>query len=450
MIWFPVLIAGSVLYAGNQALRRLNIKKTTLTKIRQSAVVAPSDAMHHANQELAMSAASLSVAAVGSLLKWPVLGWVSFPVSVYLFIPVIREAGRVVGKERRINDQVLTTGRLAVCAVMGYTFIAALDAGLHALTHRLQVRQEEHWLQTLRHYLGKEEPALVEWLHQNANQVTLAQQQGERSGATAAPLMLLTCVATTPLLGINRSAAFLTTFFGAHLRKLGPYTAREFMSNALAQGVVITHPRLLDQAAKVDTVVVDAALLLNPLTRESWQDVVHGLMQQQYAVYVVAQEEMPALTLEGVKGWFSHTSVVEQTQLIQQWQAAGQTVAYVSSAANNEPALQVANVAIMLRKPTQPMVMQPGIVLPENELSCLIPVFALAKTFTQRQQFNLLAPIGVDLVDISTTLFLDFGLIYSVMFTYTGLLLGMKHATLTTPEPNAATQLPVPALMNPV
>jgi hypothetical protein len=60
-----------------------------------------------------------------------------------------------------------------------------------------------------------------------------------------------------------------------------------------------------------------------------------------------------------------------------------------------------------------------------TDLQAVSQLFALSAAFGERQRFNLIAPMGVDVVDISTTLLLDFGLVYSVMFTYVGLLVGM-------------------------
>jgi hypothetical protein len=39
----------------------------------------------------------------------------------------------------------------------------------------------------------------------------------------------------------------------------------------------------------------------------------------------------------------------------------------------------------------------------------------------RRQDFNLRAPIGFDLIDIATTVSVHFGLFYSVLFNYSGL-----------------------------
>lgn len=438
MIWLPVLMTGGVLYAGGKALQR--VKKPTWFA-RQPAATD----VQQADRELVVSAASLGVAAAGGLLALPVLGWLSLPVSLYLLVPVIREAGQVVGKEHRVNDQVLTTARLGVCVVMGYTFIAALDAGLHTLTHRMQVRNEAAWRQALRQRFGKDAQPLVAWLEQTSQRPTATQQLGERMGSRAAPLMLVTCVLSTPILGINRSAAFLTTFFGSHLRKLGPYTAREFMRHALEQDILLTHPQLLDQAHKVDTVVFDGRILHDTVVCGQFGGIVRTLRQQQRAVYVFADADDGVCQAAQLDGCFQALDAAGRAGFVRQWQAEGKTVAYIGSGDDDLPVIQAANLAILHRHRVLTEGHIPHILLPRADLLPVLTVFALADTFASRQQFNLLAPIGVDMVDISTTLLLDFGLVYSVMFTYTGLMLGMGNAQLPKLPMKSASELPPPA-----
>jgi len=89
------------------------------------------------------------------------------------------------------------------------------------------------------------------------------------------------------------------------------------------------------------------------------------------------------------------------------------------------------------------------VLLLDNDLARLTHFFYLANAFALKQGFNLLAPIGLDFVDLGTTLILHFGLGYSVLFNYSGLLLGAFSARLplrplpVVPEmPPAAQALP--------
>lgn len=331
-----------------------------------------------------------------------------------------------------MNDQVLTSVRLAVCMTMSYTFIAALDASLHALTHRLRVRNAERWQQALQQRLGSQALPWLQHCEALAEHPTHWQRLGERSGALAAPLMLVTCVLATPALGINRSSAFLTTFFGAHVRKLGPYTTREMLHQALASGLLLTNPQVLERAANLDTVVVDGRLLHDTWVGGQFAASVQALQQQARRVYVFTETDDALCALAGVDGWFNAVSADERGALIQQWQAAGKQVCYVGSGMGDGGVCQAANLSVVVQA-VLPATLPAAADLPDafllgTDLQAVPHLFALSAAFGKRQRFNLIAPMGVDVVDISTTLLLDFGLVYSVMFTYIGLLLGMAKS----------------------
>ncbi len=427
MIWLPMLVASGVLYAGSKALPSFNNPVKTWFGSKRAKARAADSAQ--AERELAVSAVSLSVAAAGGLLKLPVLGWLTVPVTVYLLAPVLREAGQVVLQERRVNDQVLTSVRLAVCMTMNYTFIAALDASLHALTQRLRVRNAERWQQALQQHLGAEAQPWLQHCEALAEQPMHWQRVGERSGAIAAPLMLVTCVLATPTLGINRSSAFLTTFFGAHVRKLGPYTTRATLHQALDRGLLLTHLQVLERAVNTDTVVFDGRLLHDTWVGGQFATTVQALQQQARSVYVFTEVDDALCALAGVNQCFYAITADERAGWIQQWQASGKQVCYVSSSAGNSVECQAANLSVVVQAvlpTTLPAVEDlPDVFLLGSDLRAVPHLFALSAVFGERQRFNLLAPLGVDVVDISTTLLLDFGLVYSVMFTYVGLLLGM-------------------------
>ena len=169
----------------------------------------------------------------------------------------------------------------------------------------------------------------------------------------------------------------------------------------------------------------DGRILHDTVVCGQFGDIAQALRQQQRAVYVF-------------------TDADDKAGLIRQWQAEGRTVAYVSSGDNDLPGLQTANLAILHRHQVLTEENVPHILLLSADLLPVLTVFTLADTFASRQQFNLLAPIGVDMVDISTTLLLDFGLVYSVMFTYVGLMLGMGNAQLPKLQMESASELPPP------
>ncbi|MEZ4681368.1 MAG: hypothetical protein R2932_44850 [Caldilineaceae bacterium] len=62
------------------------------------------------------------------------------------------------------------------------------------------------------------------------------------------------------------------------------------------------------------------------------------------------------------------------------------------------------------------------VVLIEKDLKRLVQLFDMATRFGVSEGFSLGWPLLMDLVDISTTVFIHFGLTYSILFSYSGLL----------------------------
>lgn len=443
MLFLPVVvISGAVLYAGSKALRRRKLSERLYHRKPRSV----SAAMQKSNQALAVSSASLGLASAGFLWPVPLLGAASIPAMLYVFAPTFNEAWQHLSKEHAINDQVLTAARVSVCVAMGYTVIAALDASLHAYSQRLLVRNKEEFLRILQDACSSGQLALPENLQavlvQAAENPSLMQQHGEYHGAKFAPWMLASFFLTLPLIGVNRAAAFLTTTFGAHLRKLGPYTQQRISHKAIQQGILITQADSLERAMQVDTFVIDGRLLINPDSQNQALASILALRQrvaqdltspeaQTPAFYVLVDDSeesrgralAQALALDG---FFMASPDQDRSQVLAQLQNAGRKVCYLGSGEADSAEIQTAYLAIT------PFVEHASsharIILLGNGWQQLAQVFDLATLFTSQQQYNFSTPIGVDIVDISTTLFLDFGLVYSVMFTYTGLFLGLANA----------------------
>jgi cation transport ATPase len=70
------------------------------------------------------------------------------------------------------------------------------------------------------------------------------------------------------------------------------------------------------------------------------------------------------------------------------------------------------------------------IVLLEKNLERLGQLFDVAAQFAAKQRFNLAWPLLMDVVDLATTIFFHMGLTYSILFSYSGLLLSAINAKL--------------------
>ncbi|WMP19438.1 hypothetical protein [Thiothrix lacustris] len=377
--------------------------------IADTTVVQAEPDLGRVSRNLAIALASLKLASAGALLNVPAISMASMPFMLYVFIPVFKNAGQKLRVERRINDQVLVATRVTVCTVMGYTFIAALDATLYAGSQWVWARNEQIFRKTLQAELEKypDMPAEAFPVLREPYVADHFQQAGERRGERTAPWMLGAFVLTLPLVGVERAAAFLTTMFGAHLRHLGPYTTRRLMMQAVEQGVLVLRADALGRVTQVDTLVLDGKLLENSAVKSQADTMLLSLKHRygEDVVYVLPERD---------------------DDLLERLHTAGKKICFVRHA-NTEPAMQAAYLNIVCQMPMGSHTEGTDIVLLGEAWEQLGLTLALADTLRTRQGFNLNAPNNCDVVDIGTTVFLNFGLVYSVLFTYTGILLGVLN-----------------------
>ena len=306
-----------------------------------------------------------------------------------------------------------------------------------------------------------EAPAEFSAVHQHLQSAAAGQTPvrwvGERFGGAMAPWMLGAFALSMPALGINRSASFLTTSFGAQMSRLGPYNARQFIGLAAKAGILIREPRALELATLVNTLILDSQLLADPAQHAAVGGLVHALRQRlwpgasalnlPFAVYVMADDDDQGAALAaglGLDGYFVGASGGLQAAIVENLQHSGRLACDVASGARGRTAFQPALLSCEVGSLTDAAHSSAHVVLLDPSLKGLMGLFELAPIFLAKQQFNLSAPITADLVDISTTLFLHFGLIYSILFSYSGFLAGIarsrisERVTAESPEPSAA------------
>lgn len=490
-------------------------------------------------RDLRISTGALSLAVAGTVWRSPMLGLISLSGVFVVFLPTFGAALWTL-RQRRVDTHVLDTVRLAVCAVMGYTIIAGLNALLHAWSQRLLLRSERDLSATLDDALGISKPSgwvechgveievsmtdikpgeilrlrrgdtaptegcvvdgramvrphltLGETIEVRTGDRVAAGQRlesgtialrvqaaalhlasphgrleaaathhtplrriGENLGGRMAPWMLGAFALSTPLMGINRAASFLTTSFGAQMNRLGPYTARQFIGLAARYGILIREPKALELTNLVNTVIFDGRVLADPGVRTWAAGLVHALRQRAwpsaeslalpFAAYVMADTEAEGSALAeqvGLDGYFAVFSEDGRAVLIEGLQSSGRLVCYVAAQYHDAPALEAALLACAVQETGGLEDTPAHILLTDPSLRGLMGVFEMAPAFAAKQRRNLLLPIATDVIDISTTVFLHCGLIYSVLLSYSGFLASLARARI----PNAMALTPPPA-----
>lgn len=287
-------------------------------------------------------------------------------------------------------------------------------------------------------------PTIRDTLAETVDQKTLVQQMGERSADRMAPRSLLAFAIALPLMGPNQAAAFLTTGFGNNLRTLGPYAVRNFLIPAAQQGILIKDARALEKANLVNTIIFDSGILQEPTVRSEAKAVIHALRQrpwllesvskQRFAIYLLVdqgqEEEARRLTAElGLDDYLVESGIHARATLVERLHQGGRVICYIGRGdATDAPVMAKAQVAIAWRGLESIATNPAQVLLVDQDLGRLPRFFELAAAFGVKQGFSLIAPIGVDLIDLATTIFIHFGLVYSILFNYTGLWLGAAYA----------------------
>ena len=298
---------------------------------------------------------------------------------------------------------------------------------------------------------------LYEQLQEAPLKQTLLSRIGEDTGGRMAPWMVAAFALSMPIMGVNRAAAFLTTSFGAQMNRLSPYTARQFIGFASHHGILILEPRALELANMVNMIIFDALVLDHPSARPHAAGLIHALghgswsgidaSSLPFGIFVMATSEDQGRCLAddlGLDGYFIEAEGAGRAALVEAFQSGGRTVCYVGTGVRDAAAMKNALLSVDVREPSDLSETQAHIVLLDPRMRGLPGVFELARLFIAKQSFNLLAPIGVDLIDISTTVFLHFGLVYSVLLSYTGLLSSVAQAKMPKRPPIALPKAPSP------
>ncbi len=255
---------------------------------------------------------------------------------------------------------------------------------------------------------------------------------GVDNGTRLAPWMMGIFVAGLPFVGFNRSAVFLTTRLGKQMDELGPHTSRQAIMAGLEHGLFIRELSALERANTVDAIVFDATLLNHPaakglvyplltsLRNRQWPRPLTMGMARPFALYVVVEDDQTGQALKdtfGFDDYFNEPLDWGRVRLIKSLQQAGRQVCHVGLPGKGDPVLKEATLSVAWCPDGLPKPSSASILLGREHLRDLPTLFDLARAFVTRQGSNFLTPLGVDLLNMSTSLFLNYGLFYSILLS---------------------------------
>lgn len=405
----------------------------------------PESEIQHANQLLILSWASLGMTVAGLALAQPWLSLAGVPLALVVFAPTFRSAYQTLRHERRIDNQVLDATRVALCVVLRYDTITAMNALLQAGSQKFFAQSEADFrrqIEALPWTGDVSSLVLQDVLTNAAAEKSNAQADGEANARRMAPWMMACFALSWPILGPNRAAAFLTTGFGAHLRTLGPFTARNTVLAAAQSGIVIKNVHALEAAAQIDTLVLDARLLRDDGERASLGKLVAALRSHPalderanpFAVYLLIEDgdaaDLHPLAADiAFDGFIDRLSSWPETNPLDLASLHGRAICYLGPGSEDRAACMAhATLPVVWGNPEAITDDSAQVVLLGDDPTVLLRLLELAATFSEKQRFNLRTPIGFDLVDIGTTIFVHLGLSYSVLFNFAGLATAAVYA----------------------
>ena len=288
---------------------------------------------------------------------------------------------------------------------------------------------------------------ILERLTQTIEAGSHIEQLGKKSGDKMAPCMLAAFAIMLPFWEVNRAAGLLTTSFGSQMTELGPCTLRNVVNLAVQQNLLILDGRALEYLNLVNTIVVDACILEDPELRSQAKDAfdmlrkrrwpIQELTKQRFSIFLMAEgdeESIKQLAAEvGADDYFVEPLAIARATLLERLQTSGRIICYIGDGQADALVVKHALVSVAIPSATGYQAISVNdhaiqIVLVEKKLERLGKLFDIAAQFAAKQSFNIAWPLVMDIVDIGTTVFVHFGLVYSVLFNYAGLLTSTINA----------------------
>ena len=187
-------------------------------------------------------------------------------------------------------------------------------------------------------------------------------------------------------------------------------------------------------------VAVDSRLVgaveLCPTVRPEAKRVIEQLQQfpNIKSIYIISgDDETPTKKLArelGIDHYFAETLPENKGELIEQLQNEGKFICYIGDGINDSIALKKSQVSISLRGASTVATDTAQVVLMDESLEQLVGLFKLAQKFEANMHSSFMYLLVPTMIGIGGVLFLNLGLIYTLILTTTGLTAGVINAML--------------------
>lgn len=173
---------------------------------------------------------------------------------------------------------------------------------------------------------------------------------------------------------------------------------------------------------------------LRTVIRKEAKDIITKLQERGITVLIVSGDhENPTRRLAhdlGVEQYAAEALPEDKADLIVKLRQEGRSVCFVGDGINDSIALKKANVSISLRGASTVATDTAHIILPDDGLNQLVPLFDIAKGLESNMEINFFTSVVPGVVTIGGAYLLNFGLVAAYISYYTGFAAGMTNAML--------------------
>jgi|GEM_PF-2330221 len=298
----------------------------------------------------------------------------------------------------------------------------SLYATTRVISGSLEMRVEQIGVDTLA-------AQMLDSLTQVAASLSDRELQGEQVVENNALPMLGLGLVTLPLKGPTAAVSVLVSYFGFDLRVIAPLNMLGYVQTAAKRRILIKDGRALELLREVDLVVFDACAAEQPEIGQ----VVAALQKREVEVAFLVPEgegdtRTMTMTMTPDAAWALDISFVAMDELTLR-RAGGEIVCLVGSGPDFAFNAGQIDLSISWQNGTKEAVDAAHIVLMTRDLQPLDDMFALSAELASHAKVSFLLMLAPSVLSLTGIFFFNFGVVTAIIFDYSGLVLGVAHAS---------------------
>jgi heavy metal translocating P-type ATPase len=230
----------------------------------------------------------------------------------------------------------------------------------------------------------------------------------------------------------------LTVMMNSQRVQVGSTRFMELEGIPIPPRITQTQTSCHDQGHSLVIVAVDNAVIgaieLVPTVRPEAKQIIQDLRNRHHikSTYIISgDQDTPTRKLAealGIDHYYAETLPEQKAEIIEQLQAAGKVVCYIGDGINDSIALKKAQVSISLRGASLVATDTAQIILMDETLNELVPLFGIAQEFHNNLNSTFAAILAPALIGVGGVIFLHFGLLHTLILNQVAFGTGLSSA----------------------